>query len=197
MSICPLRKTHIWTRVIAADRIRLFSESVAALADVFGEGGEEFLALDGLGGIVVAAGVEAFLAIAGHGMGRERHYPTGVTFFAQGDGGFITVHDRHLHVHEDEVEGLAGFSGGSCGVYGLFAVIDDCHFGAGFLKDMCDQSLVVRAVFGQQDPSGQQNGGGYLRSDCSMFAPSWKVSRLGISNMPTPSIEPVAMVTRK
>ena len=64
--------------------------------------------IDGLGEIVVAAGVDALLGGMRRGMGRQGNDRPGETLLPQLLSGFEAVHYGHLNVHEHEVEGLGG-----------------------------------------------------------------------------------------
>src|SRR5579872_4333126 len=73
---------------------------------------EEFFHVDRLGDEFVAAGVEALGAVALHGICSQRDDGAAVSVAAQVEGGGEAVHDRHLHVHQNEIEWSAGIGGG-------------------------------------------------------------------------------------
>ena len=66
---------------------------------------------------------------------------------ADGAGGGQAVHDRHLHVHQDDVEASA-----AAGRHGLGAVLDGDDLGARRRQDQLDHALVGRVILGQQHP---------------------------------------------
>src|SRR3954469_14693212 len=76
------------------------------------DGGEEPFAVDGLAEIVGAAGVDALVAVLGHGVGGEGNDGGLEALGAEGGGGLVAIHLGHLHVHEDQVEGATLVGGG-------------------------------------------------------------------------------------
>ncbi len=72
-----------------------------------GDGLDELLAVDGLGGIVVATGVETLLSVTGHRVSGQGDDRTGVAILSKQAGGFVAVHHGHLHVHQDHIEGAS------------------------------------------------------------------------------------------
>ena len=75
--------------------------------DPAAQGGGEGLGVDGLGDVVVHAQGQATVplfhhGVGGHGQDRQVAEPG---LQAQAAGGFVTVHDGHLQIHEHQVEG--------------------------------------------------------------------------------------------
>lgn len=66
-------------------------------------------------------------------------------------GGLIAVHDRHLHVHEDQA--IVARRGLGELFAALDAVISALHNGAGLGEELNPDLLVERIVFYQQEPS--------------------------------------------
>ena len=82
-----------------------------------------------------------------------------VTFLPQSSRGFVTVHFRHLDVHENDVERFrrvvvspapAG-ERGQGHFHGFLPVPGDRHFGAGLFEHQGEQALIVAAILGQED----------------------------------------------
>ena len=97
------------------------------------DGFDEFLSIDWFGGVVVASGVDAFVPVGGHRVGGEGDDGGGVALASQLAGGLVSIEDGHLHVHQDDVEGVAGVVGFECGVDRELAVFLDGHLCACFL----------------------------------------------------------------
>lgn len=97
---------------------------VLGLHQAFSDGGQKFCTVDWLGQIAVAAGGEALFIIAEHGIGRQGEDGARVAGVAEAPRCLVTVHDGHLHVHEDDVErfarrcGRQGFFAGNLAVFG-------------------------------------------------------------------------------
>ena len=81
-------------------------------------GFEALLAIDRLRQEVVAASLYGELPVAVEGIGGEGHYGQVGVFRLNGLGGFETVHDGHLDVHEHDVD-----TSGVDHFYGLAAVV--------------------------------------------------------------------------
>ena len=93
-----------------------------------------------------------------HGVGGERidrRPPPTIEVFPPANfaNGGQAVHHRHLHVHQDQVEG-PGFPG----VHRLGAILDAGEQYAGCAKDQLHDPAVGGMVFGQQDPHAFQQG---------------------------------------
>ena len=100
---------------------------------------------------MIAAGFHALLANLGCGMCRQSDDRAFVAGIAQAAGRLVAFHDRHLHVHQDQVEGL------SVGHrrQGLFAshapIIGERHGKPGLAEDEADDAAIVGAVVSQKD----------------------------------------------
>lgn len=138
---------------------RCVSGGSAALGQPAGQGLVQGGRRDGLGEVVVHAGLEAALTVFGKGVGGERQDgPGGVAGQgADGDGGVEATHHGHAEVHQDQVEiGLRGHRDG------LLAVLGDGHLEAGALQQFPGDLLVEEVVLGQQDVA--PGVGGELRA---------------------------------
>ena len=72
--------------------------------------GDQFALVDRLGQVVRHAQREVFLAVAGHGVGRQRDHRQvfPARLGAQALDRFLAVHDRHVDVEQDDVEFMLG-----------------------------------------------------------------------------------------
>ena len=109
--------------------------------EVLGHLAKQRLAIDGLGGEVVAAGSQALVPVARHGVGRQGDDGAVVALLSQLTHGGVAVHDRHLHVHQDGVERLPE-SDFEC----LLAVLGAKHRRAGAAEDNLNQLAIGIAV---------------------------------------------------
>ncbi len=57
------------------------------------------------GHVIVAASLDAFLMIFGHRIGRQCNDRIGMSCFPQLPSCFVAVHDRHLDIHQNDIEG--------------------------------------------------------------------------------------------
>ncbi len=121
--------------------------------------------LEGLEQVVVAAGIEAFLAVLDQRMRRHGDDGGGIASLAQLPRGLVSVQHGHLHVHQDHVERFARLGGGQGGFDGKLAVLDRHHVGTGVSQSERDQLLIVQPVLGQEDSAVQGGPGrvGWLR----------------------------------
>ncbi|CAE7229328.1 bsn, partial [Symbiodinium necroappetens] len=137
--------------------------------DGVADGFEERRAGDGLGEVAVAAGVEAALALAVHGVRGDGDDGECVASPAQLAGGLVAVELGHLHVHEDDVERRLAAGALFESLDRLEAVAREGDLGAGFLELEADEPLVVRAVLGEEDAqaveahAGGRRGAGRAR----------------------------------
>ena len=112
---------------------------------------------DGFGEVVVAAGRQAFFAVADHGMGGQGHDRPLPAVLAEPPRGFVAVHSRHLDVHENQVVGppfglrLLGHVAGRLAVLGHFDF--EVH-----LPQQLDETMrwMSGVVFRQQQPAAQR-----------------------------------------
>lgn len=120
------------------------------------QGGFEFVQSNGLGDVVVHAGLEANVAVPLHGVGGHRDDPDAGALRAQAAGGFVAVHLGHLAVHEDDVVGLAfeGFED-------LKAVGGAVRLNADFQKLADGDFLIHGIVFGEKDSRACEFGNGF------------------------------------
>ncbi len=112
--------------------------------------GDQLVAIDGLGGVVVAASLDALFTVAGHRVGSQGDDRARAVLLAEQARGFLAVHDGHLHVHQDHVERGALVTRAECRLGGHLADLLGCDLGAGLLQYMRNEPLIIRAVLGQQ-----------------------------------------------
>ena len=99
------------------------------------------------------------LPIPGHGVGGHgdhRQVPE-ARVLPQAAGGGVAVHDRHLAIHEDAVEGRGGQPG-----QGLGAIVGHLDLDAVAHQQLPGQLLVDGIVLDQQHPDTGQGGPGLL-----------------------------------
>ena len=128
---------------------------VSRLAGKAGDHGQELGHIDGFGSVFITADAEAALAILGHGVGSEGDDWTRIGGLSEFSGGGVAVHDRHLHVHEDDIEGVAGAGGVHGDIDGLAAVFRGGHFAAGIAEMEHDDFAVFQAIFGEEDAGAE------------------------------------------
>lgn len=80
---------------------------------------------------------------AGHGVGGERDDRTGVALATQLGGRRVAIHLGHLHVHEDDVEGILRERGGERLFHRNAAVLGDGHACSGPREVGREEELVV------------------------------------------------------
>jgi len=74
-----------------------------------GDARQQLALVDGLGEIVVHAEPDIALAVSDHGVGGEgddRYARIGGAAVADAPYGFAAVHHRHMHIKENDIEGL-------------------------------------------------------------------------------------------
>ena len=102
------------------------------------------------GDVVVHSGSEASLAVAGHGVGGhrdDRDVPARAFFLLPDErGGFKTIHLGHLHIHEDQVEGLFFQHSQSHP-----SVLGDRHAVPGLLQNPQGDALIDGVVLGKKN----------------------------------------------
>ena len=130
------------------------------MAQACGDFAQKDRLIDGLGEAGVAAGIDAVLLFALEGVGGEGDDLEGVLLVAEFAAGGVAVHHGHLHVHEDEVIGLARVPGFEGLVQAQFAVLGDVDGGALLLEDHRDEALVVGTVFDKENRALEGAGGG-------------------------------------
>jgi len=111
--------------------------------------------------VIVHPGRQAALAVAGHGV-RGHRYDRSLAAaddfrLADVAGGFETVHLRHLHVHQDQVEGFVAGGGDR-----LATVPGVEHGVAALLEEGRGEGAVDHIVLGEQD--AQADGGNRFAS---------------------------------
>ena len=109
--------------------------------------------------MAVHAGLQRVLfifvkGVGGHGEDRDGGKLRGFQL-SDGTGGVITVHDRHLDVHQDDL--IPARPGVPHHIYGNLAVVSDLHGKAGFLQDLLGDLLIQFIVLRQQNTSGTDN----------------------------------------
>ena len=127
-------------------------------------------------------------------MGGQGDDGTWISLGSQAAGRVIAVQDRHLHIHQNHVEGHASVDGRQRFVVCQLAIADDRHVGAGLLQDERDEALIVRSILGQQDSAREVHLG---RGGSTGF--DWTVAS-STSCVPiilTPATLPVSNVTLK
>ena len=109
------------------------------------EDGDDFGFVDGLGDVVVHAGVEAALAITLHrvgGHGDDDDVAIGRLAAADLFGGLVAVHHGHLAIHENEVVAIGGDH-----VDGFFSVGGEFDGKAEALEHARGDELIDGVVF--------------------------------------------------
>ena len=104
---------------------------------------------DGLAGVVVHAGGEADLAVAFEGVRGHGDDPGALglgVFGPEAARAFQPVHDGHLHVEEEDVEGLAGDGG-----EGFGSIEREGRGVAEFLQEEGGDALVDGVVLDEED----------------------------------------------
>ena len=76
--------------------------------------------------------------------------------------GFIAVHDRHLHIHEYDIERMAVGQRAGRQIDADLSVLGNGNVGACSFQDEANQALIVRAVLGNQDRSALERELGLL-----------------------------------
>ena len=117
--------------------------------------------LDRLGQVVVHAGGEAFLAVAGHGVGgqrHDRHPPRRPGQRPDRPRRREAVEHRHLHVHQHDVVAAAGRRRDRGAAVG-----DRLHAVPAGMQEGADQILVGGVVLGEQHPERRLRVGGARR----------------------------------
>ena len=109
------------------------------------------------------------LPIPGHGVGGHGdHWQVAqARLLPQPAGGGVAVHDRHLTVHENAVEGLVGQPG-----QGLRAVVGHLDLDAVARQQLPGQFLIDRIVLDQQDPGAGEGGRGLLGLGIALHGPA-------------------------
>ena len=135
--------------LVERDRGRRPPSAAAAVAVLFDDG-EQHRRIDRLREIAVHAGGQAPLAIAVH---RVRRHGDDADVLARDalahanrDGRVESAHDRHLQIHQHQVEGLALEPG-----QGLAAVLGDRHVMAAAGQQAGRDPLVDHVVLDEQD----------------------------------------------
>jgi hypothetical protein len=120
---------------------------------VAAEDGDYFGFVDGLGKVVVHAGVKATLTISLHGVGGHGD-DDDVAIWRLGAadlfGGLVAVHNGHLAIHEDEVVVIGGNH-----VDGFLAVRGEFDGEAEALKHAGRDELIDGVVFDEKDPRAE------------------------------------------
>ena len=115
--------------------------------------------VDGLGHVVVAAGVEAALAVAGHGVGRQGDDRGRPAVLPKPFGGLDAVHVGHLDVHQNDLvrppcrQGMDGLVAAGAAAAG------NVHLQAGAAKHDAHNVLHVGAFLDQQHTASKRRRG--------------------------------------
>ncbi len=118
---------------------------------------QEGVAMNRLGQVGVASSIQTLLLVPNHGVCREGDNRSAVPGLTQSVCGLVAVHDGHVHVHENQVIGHALGKRAESFFAGTQAVVGDRHFAARSFQKPLDQTLIVRSVLGQENPSIQAN----------------------------------------
>ncbi len=114
--------------------------------------------IDRLGDVVVHAFLQAALPFLGHRMGGHGDDRQAVVALvgADSDGRLVAVHDRHLHVHQHDIErGRVTFRDF---LDRLAAVVDDFDLSIDLGQKFDGDLLVDLVVFGQQNANAAHIG---------------------------------------
>ncbi len=129
-------------------------------------GVEQFAGADGFADVTVHAGLQTAFAVALHGVsghGKDRRVSAGRRLtLADGRRRLETVHVRHLHVHEHQVEGIV-----LQGRDGLGAVADHHDRMPLTAEQSQGQLLVERIVLRQKDVQDARRGSRRRRESLS------------------------------
>ena len=119
-------------------------------AEQFQEPGHDFVDVDGLGNMVVHAGGQTSVAVAGRRIGGHGQDWDGVALCTGANAacGFQPVQVRHLHVHDDHVIEVGLLSGHADALQPAFGNRDVGPFG---LEQLGGDLAVQRVVFHQQN----------------------------------------------
>ncbi len=88
-------------------------------------------------------------------VGGERDHRPAVTALAQQRGGGVAVQNRHVHVHEEHIEGLPAASSARAWSTAWRPFRGGLHGRAAFLQEGRNEKLVVRSVLGEQNAERQ------------------------------------------
>ena len=106
---------------------------------------------DGLGQIVVAAGSQATLAIARHGVRGQGHDRPCPARLAEPRGRFQAVQSGHLHIHQDQIVRTPLGCRRPGQFTGRVALVGHIHLDPGAGQDHPQQFLGIQGVLRQQD----------------------------------------------
>lgn len=141
--------TIVLARPIAAVGAILPASNSLGNGDEFVDDRIEFVGADRLGDVAIHARFFAAIAVAFHGMGRHGDDgdvdTRGFLSLADGASCFEAIEDRHLNVHQDDVELVFGRS-----VDGELTVADDRDIVPAFFEEKRGEFLVDGVVFGQE-----------------------------------------------
>ena len=103
----------------------------------------------------VAARVETCLQIALEDVRRESDDRSGIASLAEFTSCSTTIQNRHLHVHQDDVErGAVAFRSKRI-IHRLTAIFGCDNSGPASFKNSRDEQSTVRSIFGEKDPGIQ------------------------------------------
>ncbi|MNO95999.1 hypothetical protein D3C76_876570 [compost metagenome] len=123
-----------------------------------GQGDEHALDVQRFGDMVVHAAGQGPLAIARHGVGGHGDHwqPSPTRLLANPAGCGITIHDRHLTVHQYAVEIIIARQQVEC----LFAMDGHAQLDASALQQFAGQLAVQLIILDKQQPGAMQAGHG-------------------------------------
>ena len=130
--------------------------------------GKERVLANGLGKIVVAACIEAVLAVTLHGVCGQGEYGPVPTGLSEGSGGFMAIKSRHLDIENHEVKGVLTVSGLQKGIQGGLSIGFLMGRGTRHAQKMRDQPAIVSPIIGQQNSGSREFRlpvGGSFRAD--------------------------------
>ena len=111
--------------------------------------------IEGLADIVIAANLDTFLAIFGRRIGGQRNDRVGISCFPQLPSCFVAVHDRHLDVHQNDIEGTASLLCCQGKIDGNLSIFCHRNFGTRLPQNVDNKLLVVGTILGQQNTTIQ------------------------------------------
>ena len=113
----------------------------------------ELLAVDGFGGEVITTCVHTSLAILFHGIGGQRDDGQFIAGASEISCSGDTVHDRHLHIHENGCIGSTHFTLTHRHIKSDLAVGSKVNGKPHFFKDATNEFLVDGIVLSKQNMS--------------------------------------------
>ena len=131
--------------------------------------GKHLVHIDGFGDVVLHADFERQSlvithGVCGHGDDRDVCPWCGGADVLRGG---ISVHDRHLTVHQDAIEGAIALQDVKC----LLAIVGDHGTDAGAIQQFFRELLVHVVILNHQHPCASQFGDGFLQLVIALIGP--------------------------